>query len=234
MLFFFGTGTSLIGNYQLEGVACVNCGTRNAVTLTIYSSYLHVFWIPLIPLGKNSVSQCAHCQQVLKTAQMPPAYREQAQALQHGARTPITNYLALSIVGVLFVGILVVGALGSRKPAGSRQLARSAAATPATAAPADTPTEADPAANEALLAAPQVADLYVMRNPDRRYSIMRVARVVPDTVYLQTSTYRPKSLADVSAQADSVQRGLNTFLVPMPRTNVKALNNTKLLTVLRK
>ena len=233
MLFFFGTGTSTIGSYPLTGVSCINCGTRDSVAVTVYSRYLHLFWIPLIPLGKNSVSACGHCQQVLRAAQMPPAYQAPALALQQRARLPVTNYLALAVLGTLFVVLMVVGLLHSKNRPTSQPPAGTSGTSATTLAPEDGSAAADPAANEAPLAAPQVADLYAIRNPDHHYSLMRVARVAPDTLYFQTSTYRPASLADVAAHKDSVQRKLNTFLVPMPRANMRALNQTKLLTILR-
>ncbi|MGI4760314.1 MAG: hypothetical protein ACRYF0_06385 [Janthinobacterium lividum] len=101
MLFFFGLGTSIIGSYPLRGVACGYCGTLGAVLLTIYSRYLHVFWLPVIPLGKASVSKCAHCQQVLEERQMPPAYRQAADALKRQAKLPFTNYAVLALLGVV-------------------------------------------------------------------------------------------------------------------------------------
>jgi hypothetical protein len=234
MIFFFGTGTSIISSFELVGVSCVNCGTRNSVFLTVYSRYLHLFWIPVLPMGKNSVSKCGHCQQVFEAKQMPPAYREPALEAQQQARIPVTNYLALAIVGVLFVGLMVVGSLGSKKHPTAKQLTNVVGAAPTASAMEEALVAADPDANEPLLAAPQVADIYAMRNPDKRYSLMRVARIAPDTLYLQTSAYRPTSLEAVSAHQDSMMSQLNNFLVPMPRTNVAAMNKTKLLTVVRK
>ena len=203
MLFFFGTGTSLINSFELTGVSCVNCGTRNLVFLTVYSRYLHLFWIPVLPLGKSSASKCRHCQQVLEARQMPPAYREPAQEAQQQARIPVTNYLVLAVVGVLFVSAMVVGSLRGKQPT-AKQLTNVIGAAPTASGMEEALVAADPAANEPLLAAPQVADIYAMRNQDQHYSLMRVARIAPDTLYLQTSAYRPTSLQDVKAHQYSM------------------------------
>lgn len=234
MIFFFGTGTSVISSFELTGISCINCGTRNSVFITIYSRYLHLFWIPVLPMGKNSVSKCGHCQQVLEAKQMPPAYREQALEAQQQARIPVTNYLVLAVVGVLFVGIMLAGILGGKKHPTTKQLTNVVGAAPTASAMEEALVAADPAANEPLLAAPQVADIYAMRNPDKHYSLMRVARIAPDTLYLQTSAYRPTSLEAVRAYPDSMTSQANNFLVPMPRANIDALNKTKLMTVVRK
>ena len=101
MLFFFGLGTTIIGSYPLAGVPCGYCGTLGSLLLTIYSRYIHVFWVPVIPIGKASVSKCAHCQQVLEQRQMPASYRQEAQQLMQQARLPLTNYLVLALLGVV-------------------------------------------------------------------------------------------------------------------------------------
>jgi hypothetical protein len=106
MLFFFGTGTSVISSHPLTGVPCVNCG-NTSVGVAIYSRYLHLFWIPIIPLGKRSVSQCAHCKQSLNEAEMPPAYLQQVSVFKQQAKLPVTNYLVLALLGVVVAFSLV-------------------------------------------------------------------------------------------------------------------------------
>lgn len=225
MLFFFGTGTSTAGRFPLPGVTCVNCHTPGSVVVVVYSRYLHFFWVPILPIGKRSVSVCAHCQQALTSAQWPPSYQAAGLAAQQQARTPLTNYIALLILGGLFAVFMAIGAFSSSRTVASQ--------APANDAPGAT-LSAAAKANEPLLNNPQVGDLYVMRNTgDNRYSLMQVARVAADTLYLKTSTYRPASLAAVTAQPDSVQQGLNSFLVPMPRGNMALINKTNLLTVVR-
>ena len=146
----------------------------------------------------------------------------------------MTNYLVLAIAGVLFASLVVVGILGGKKHPTAKQLTNVVGAAPTASAMEEALVAADPEANEPLLAAPQVADIYAMRNPDKHYSLMRVARIAPDTLYLQTSAYRPTTLEAVSAHPDSMMSQLNSFLVPMPRANIDALNKTKLMTVVRK
>ena len=106
MLFFFGIGTSVISSYPLTGIPCVNCG-QTSVGVAIYSRYLHLFWIPIIPLGKRSVSQCANCKQALSEAQMPAAYRQEVSVFKQQAKLPITNYIVLALLGAVVVFSLI-------------------------------------------------------------------------------------------------------------------------------
>ncbi|GAB3637161.1 hypothetical protein GCM10027422_27510 [Hymenobacter arcticus] len=49
MFFVQGTGSSVIGTYELAGVRCANCNAPGAMAVTVFSRYAHLFWIPLFP-----------------------------------------------------------------------------------------------------------------------------------------------------------------------------------------
>ena len=108
MLFLFGRGTTVIETYPLNDIPCTLCGTLGSLLLTVYSRYLHFFWIPVIPLGKASVSKCTHCQQLLPESQMPAAYRTAAQELKQRAHLPVTNYLVLALAAGFIVFSLLL------------------------------------------------------------------------------------------------------------------------------
>ncbi len=224
MFFLFGIGTTIIGTYPLAGIACGYCGTLNSLRLSIYSRYLHFFWIPVIPIGKASVSQCAHCQQVLKENQMPAAYRQQAAALTQQAKLPVSNYLVLTLIAIAFGVLMVVGAFSS-----SSKPATSAAATQ-TGQRSEEPTAQ---ANAPLLAAPRVNDMYVVRYADGKFNTMRVLRVVPDSLYFQSSSYQPGVPANVATQQDSVLKHLDPAVVSMPRATLQKMSEYGNLTVVR-
>lgn len=226
MLFFFGLGTTIIGSYPLAGVACGYCGTLNSLLLNIYSRYLHFFWVPVIPIGKACVSECTHCQQVLKENQMPAVYRQQAAVLKQQAKLPVSNYLVLAIAGVVFVALMVVGAFSSP----SKQ--RPAAATTSTS---EQPAGRKPATadNAPLLAAPRVNDMYVVRYDDGMFNTMRVLRVTPDSLYMQSSSYQPGEPDNVAARQDSVMKHLDPTVVGMSRDTLRRMREYGNLTVVR-
>ncbi|GAB3635629.1 hypothetical protein GCM10027422_12190 [Hymenobacter arcticus] len=229
MLFLFGRGTTVIGSYPLAGIKCGYCGTLNSLLLTIYSRYLHFFWIPVIPLGKDSVSECTHCQQVLKESQMPAAYRQEAATLKQQAKLPVSNYLVLAIAGVAFVALMIVGAFSSpSKPA------TGAAATSAVPVAGEKPAN-EPAteANKPLLAAPQVNDMYVVRYDDGMFNTMRVLRITPDSLYMQSSSYQPGVPANVATQQDSVMKHLDPTVMGMSRDILRRMSEYGNLTVVR-
>ncbi|MCB2379478.1 zinc ribbon domain-containing protein [Hymenobacter sp. BT635] len=173
MLFFFGLGRTRITTTPLAGVACAYCSAPNSVTATVFSRYFHVFWIPVIPLGKFSLTQCGHCKQVLEQKEMPAAYQAPVAAIQQQVRLPLTNYLALILLGAGVLFMLGVGLFSDKSSA-----APAAEAPPATAKPTDT------AANDAAVL-PTAGAVYLMPMDAGRYSLMQVTKTTPDSVYFR-------------------------------------------------
>jgi hypothetical protein len=164
MLFFFGLGQTRITTTALPGVACIHCGTPGSVTATVFSRYFHFFWIPVIPLGKFSLTQCGHCKQVLDKKEMPAAYQAPVAAAQSQARLPVTNYLVLILLGIGVLFIIGVGLFSDK---------------------ASTAKAAPPATDDAA-AMPSVGAVYSMpMGPGGQYSLMQVTRATADSVYFR-------------------------------------------------
>ncbi|WP_100336324.1 zinc ribbon domain-containing protein [Hymenobacter chitinivorans] len=167
------------------------CGTPNSVAATVFSRYFHFFWIPVIPLGKFSVTQCQHCKQVLEKKEMPATYQAPVAAVQHSARLPVTNYLVLLLMGALVLFMLGVGLF-------RKDTEPAAAVAPAPAAPL---------AEEAPAALPAVGAVFLMPMAAGRYSLMQVTRTTPDSAYFRITdplTGGPGAAKITSALRDSV------------------------------
>ncbi len=221
MLFFYGTGTTTIGRYALPGLACAQCSRPNALSVTVFSRYVHFFWVPMLPIGKRGVSHCAHCQQTLPESQMPPAYRSPVRAARQTLATPVSNYLAPGLLLLSLAALVTAGAFNSLLRPGHPNFSVSTA-TSSGGRPADNPhaapdrsTAASRAATQALLTDPHVGDLLVLRSLiDPRYSVMRLSRVGPDTVFFYIYGYRPphlRNFTDFRAQQDSLRPSLDTL-----------------------
>jgi hypothetical protein len=168
---------------------------------------------------------------VLKENQMPVAYRQQAATLKQQAKLPVSNYLVLAIAGVAFVALMVVGAFSSpSKPAAN------AAATSALQSTSHEPAdqhEPATAANAPLLAAPLVNDMYVVRYADGMFNTMRVLRITPDSLYMQSSSYQPGVPANVATRQDSVMKHLDPAVMGMSRDILRRMSEYGNLTVVR-
>ena len=112
MLFFFGIRSTTVTTAPLPDLACTYCHTPDSLLCVVVSRYLHVFWIPIFPIGKSSATVCQHCKQVLATGQMPASYRAPVQALQQQARTPLIHFALLLLFGAVVAFGLVMSMFG--------------------------------------------------------------------------------------------------------------------------
>ncbi|AHJ98087.1 zinc ribbon domain-containing protein [Hymenobacter swuensis] len=190
MFFIYGTGTTRLVTTPLPTLACAHCGTRGQLSVTVFSRYVSLFWIPVFPFGKVSVTVCEHCKQTLTSKEpLPEAYRLPVQTVQQHAPTAFSNFALLLLVVAGIVLALVLGQLA-----------------PNSKSKADTAQSTDADAGVTLGAR------YKMKNTTGAtgYALMEVTRLTDDTVYYKTtSMLRSKPTAASTAQAlrDSVSPG---------------------------
>jgi phage FluMu protein Com len=82
---------------------CPNCGTAASIQMDVYQKYVHVFWIPFLPAGKTGISECNHCNQLLKHTEMKGEIFEEYQMLKKKTSTPLWMYIGLLLFVVLYI-----------------------------------------------------------------------------------------------------------------------------------
>ena len=102
MLFLFGTGTTVTATEALPGLACQYCHTTGNLAVSVVARYAQLFFIPVLPLGKTSVTVCGHCRQTLRTGEQPAAYLAPVAAVVARAKTPLWHFAVLGVFGALF------------------------------------------------------------------------------------------------------------------------------------
>ena len=102
MFFIFGIRYTFIVLEQMVN-ACEYCGAENSVYLNIFQRYFHIFWIPVLPLGKIGNTQCHHCKQVLEAKEMSDEYKAAYKDLKSRAKTPIWTFAGLAVIIVLAI-----------------------------------------------------------------------------------------------------------------------------------
>jgi hypothetical protein len=88
---------------------CKNCSTSNSLRLSAFQKYAHVFWIPLFPLGKELVTECGHCKQVLRENEVRDAYRIPYQDFKQQLTVPIWTFSGLGLIGLLILTTSISG-----------------------------------------------------------------------------------------------------------------------------
>ena len=109
-MLIYGSKTTQLAKENVTG-NCPNCGTPNAVDLYVFQKYAHVFWIPLFPAGKVTLSQCTHCKQVLKPKEMSSALMDANNHLKAQSRTPVWTFTGLALIAVL----ITIGVINDKK-----------------------------------------------------------------------------------------------------------------------
>lgn len=206
MLFFFGTGNSRVNTVPLPDLVCVHCNTANSLTSTVFSRYFHLFWIPVFPIGKTSVTVCQHCKQTLTTREIPVNYQVPVRAIQAQARTPLTNFALLMLLGVAIIFIFVVGRTSPRPSSNKVPVATSAAAATGTAENGFRDEPVDVGARYRFKAG----------DDNRSYGLLQVTKVTTDSVYYNMTNVLRGELSDASvalALRDSLSTTVPTNVV---------------------
>lgn len=91
------------GKFIQTEIQCPFCGATHAVGVLPYHKYFHIYWIPLIPYGKEFVTACGKC----GTA-VPDHYLGSegvSDEIKKQAKRPLWIYSGLAILAILIAVI---------------------------------------------------------------------------------------------------------------------------------
>jgi hypothetical protein len=104
MFVLWGWRGKVIPGKMLSNQRCEHCGSGSLRAHTVVN-YVHMFWIPLFPVGKQIATECTHCKAVQKGKEVSKAIKEEAARQQ--AIAPIPKYLFVGTVALIaFAGFL--------------------------------------------------------------------------------------------------------------------------------
>jgi hypothetical protein len=96
-------------------IPCSSCGQTGTLTLSAYSKHAHIFWIPLFPIGRLGISQCAHCKLALDDAGMAGDLKREYHNLKAETRVPIWQFSGLAVIVVIIALITYSGKEDEKK-----------------------------------------------------------------------------------------------------------------------
>jgi hypothetical protein len=103
-MIIYGTNSKLLKQAPLENQECDHCHEKD-MQLLIYSSYVHIFWIPFFPYKKKAVLHCTHCQQVTEEKDISEEKKTLFKALKSSVSTPKYLFSGLVVLAILIVYI---------------------------------------------------------------------------------------------------------------------------------
>ena len=89
------------GESQPSDLVCPNCKEIGTTKIEIRSRYFHVFWIPVIPVGKTGLSSCSDCEHEIKSRKMPHDFKREYQNLKADKRPPLWQFVGLVLILIL-------------------------------------------------------------------------------------------------------------------------------------
>lgn len=103
-MIIFGTRSGKLKSPQTRADDCTYCQTKESVWYYFFQRYIHIFWIPVIPIGKTGSSVCGHCKQTLSANEMPAIQKSEFLKFKQDLKTPF----GYKIVLILLVGLIAL------------------------------------------------------------------------------------------------------------------------------
>jgi len=110
-----GWRSSHIKSEQNSMVSCPHCNEKGGIVSSVYARYVHVFWIPFIPIGKSGGAQCMQCNTTFKPKEMNEELKRAYKRTKSESKRPIWHFLGLIIILLLTLFVLFAGQADSKK-----------------------------------------------------------------------------------------------------------------------
>ena len=113
----YGYKSTLIGSEGLPHEKCPNCEHEGAMSMHTFSSYAHIFWIPIFPYRKYSVAHCGNCDKTFEKSEMNESLLRERSNARALVRPPIWQFVGSFIIVVAVVWGVVVSNRNDKKEA---------------------------------------------------------------------------------------------------------------------
>lgn len=106
-MFIYGLRSSKLGELNLKGEPCRQCGYQGGQKVSVGGRYIHAFWIPVIPAGRKVEAHCPNCGQQLKKSAFPPGLRAAYEQQKKSLKRPLWHFISPIVAGLAFSALLI-------------------------------------------------------------------------------------------------------------------------------
>jgi len=106
-MILYGWREKKINVLPVQKHKCNHCNTENSLYIQVNRSYVHIFWIPFIPLAKKVYSICNHCKQSLTKNEMPPDLQTKSYQIKKGTKTPWWYFIGIFCIGLALLPMVL-------------------------------------------------------------------------------------------------------------------------------
>lgn len=102
-MIIYGSRAVHLKSAESKLAICPSCKTQGSLIFSVFRKHVHVFWIPLFPIGKKGVSQCQHCKSTLETKEMPEPIKREYDNFKNEANGPLWQFAGLGLIAILII-----------------------------------------------------------------------------------------------------------------------------------
>jgi len=103
----YGWRTSHIKTEENTQVSCPHCGEKGGIINSVFGRYVHIFWIPTIPIGKTGGAQCTKCNRTFKQKEMNDDLKRSYKTMKSESRLPVWHFSGIAIIAVAILLISI-------------------------------------------------------------------------------------------------------------------------------
>lgn len=101
-MIIYGWRASHVKSQISDTVKCVQCQTEKTTLFSVFSRYVHIFWIPLFPYGRKGFTECQKCGYETDSSYTDDHYKRGHRELLQQTNIPFWQFAGLLII-VAFV-----------------------------------------------------------------------------------------------------------------------------------
>ena len=87
---------SHIASFEVPSCKCNFCEEDSSQVVSVFGRYIHLFWIPLFPVGKKVIGECTNCDRTFEKRDFPEQLKSQYSEIKHNAKRPFWHWLGLA------------------------------------------------------------------------------------------------------------------------------------------
>ena len=108
-MIIFGSKTSNIGNFVIPNSKCEYCEKEGTQRITVFGNYVHIFWVPFFPIGRDVFAECTHCKRTLEQKEFSPKLNQQYLDNKINFKRPFWHWFGLGLVGFFIAFVFLIG-----------------------------------------------------------------------------------------------------------------------------
>jgi len=84
--------------------------------ISVFGKYVHIFWIPIFPIGKKVIAECTHCKRTIEQKEFSTKLSQLYQDKKSKYKRPFWHWLGIGAIISLIALIIIIGITAEEDP----------------------------------------------------------------------------------------------------------------------